>query len=326
MIKTLGYLEYGNEGYKRFIPLLIAVYMAHNKHAVRREQLAKLFWPHIACSENSTGLQLKQLSQHLYERFEATNHHVVVFDYTHLCDVIGLEPHADFAYVIEQLRPVNKKLKRLGYISKYSYQLDGKGISVSYTITEQLEPLKLYRHDKARHNLRVALCNLRKRIPIEETKHGRLTCNVLTDYQVAMQALQQGDLDTVLSLYEGCFLEGIEAILLRHNYELGSELSDWIESERQSLAWALQRALLQKALEAKAATKYVQMGQLARQAINLYSSYPSQAFVEECADLISFAEEKQQPLSQVVGYQPHQSIGLQVNPPINSSDELQKRK
>ena len=325
MIKTLGYLEYGEESYQRYVPLLIAVYLSHHK-VIRREQLAKLFWPHIASSENSLGLQLKQLSQHLYERFEATNKHIVKFEYRHLCDVIGLEPHTDFAYVIEQLRPVNKKLKKLGFISKYSYQLNSDGISVSFETTEKLEPLKLYNHDKARHNLRVALCNLRKIVPIEESKHGRLSCTVLTDYQVALQALQQGDLDTALSLYEGAFLEGIESKLLRHNFELGSSLSNWIESERQHLAWSLQQALLNKALEAKEATQYVQMGQLARQAITLYDSYPSQAFLEQCADLISLSEVKQQKPAKATGYQPHQSIAQNVHPNVNPSDELEKRK
>jgi len=143
MIKTLGYLEYEQAEreqnlFTQPVPLVIATYLAHSKRAVRRQHLVDLFWPNAGCV-NGINRQLKYLSQHLYDRFEATNNHVVNFDYTQLCDVIGLEPFNDFPYVIEQLRPLHKKLRATKFISKYSYSLDESGISISYVITEELE-------------------------------------------------------------------------------------------------------------------------------------------------------------------------------------------
>lgn len=291
MIRTLGHLEYEKLNYRRYVPLLIATYIAHSKHPVPREQLAQLFWPH-ASSDGNVSSQLTNVCQHLYERFEATNQHIIVFDYIHLCDVIAIEPFADFPYVIEQLRPLHKKLKKHGFISKYSYNLDHKGITVSYTITENLKPMKMYNHDKAKHNLRVALCNLRKMFKIEATQYGRLQTDVTTDYQLCLEALKQGELDSALSLYQGHFLVNIEDLLYTYSYELGTELANWIVSERQNLAWAIQRALLKKAHQAKADTSYTLMGQYARRAVTLYNPCPTEVFVDDCAELIDLSEEK----------------------------------
>jgi len=188
MINTLGYLEYEKLNYRRYVPLLITTYLAHSKHPVPREQLTQLFWPH-ANNEGNVPSQLNNICQHLYERFETANNHIIVCDYNHLCDVIGIEPFADFPYVIEQLRPLNKKLKKLGFINKFSYKVDHNGISVSYTITEKIEPMKIYNHDKAKHNLRVALCNIRKIFDIEATSSGRLHTSVSTDYPCSTHIL-----------------------------------------------------------------------------------------------------------------------------------------
>ena len=320
MIKTLGYLDYEHldpqQGrYTQPIPLLIATYLAHHKRAVRREHMVDLFWPNAGCV-NGINRQLKYLSQHLYDRFEATNNHVVSFSYTQLCDVIGLEPFDDFAYVIEQLRPLHKKLRATKFISKYSYSLDKQEISVSYVITEELEPLRVYNHNRAKHNLRVALCSLRKHIEVEGLEH--LSCFASTDYQVVIRSLQLGDTDTALELYDGHFLEGIEEKLEAKHFDIGSKLETWIVSERRQLAWAMQAALLSKAQQAKEATEYVQMGQYATQALNFYSSCPSDTFRESCLDLIELSHQKQKEMSEKVLVLQSLPISEPINLRLNS--------
>lgn len=302
MIKTLGYLEYEHPNseqplYTQAIPLLLGAYLAHSQRAVRREGLVELFWPNVG-SVNSINRQLKNLSEHLYDRFEATNNHIVTFIYTQLCDVIELEPFEEFPYVIEQLRPLNRKLRSLGFISKYSYSVDGSEISVTYHITEELEPMKVYRHDKAKHNLRVALCSLRKYIDVNGLE--KLSCVAMTDYQVVARSLRLGDIDTALELYDGHFLEGIEEKLEARNFDISSKLETWIVSERRQLAWAMQRALLIKAHQAREATEYVLMGQYATRALNFYSSYPSDDFLNSCVDYIELAHQKQLDMSEAV--------------------------
>jgi len=103
-------------------------------------------------------------------------------------------------------------------------------------------------------------------------------------------------------------------MLYTHSFELGTALSNWIVSERQSLAWAIQRALLQKAHQAKEDTSYTLMGQFARKAVTLYVPCPSVVFVDDCAELISLSEEKH-PTALTF----EESLTLRVTPPIKSA-------
>jgi len=71
-------------------------------------------------------------------------------------------------------------------------------------------------------------------------------------------------------------------------------------SERRQLAWAMQRALLIKAHQAREATEYVLMGQYATRALNFYSSYPSDDFLNSCVDYIDLAHQKQNETASLV--------------------------
>lgn len=259
VLHILGHPSLEGANLKRPVPLLLLAYLAVERGRHKRRELASLFWPETPLGSDMLSPLAEEIVDLLEIHYGGDAAKRVVI------------PLPRFGIQSYELDEAHSDLKRRGFVLDIT--IVDNGAAASYLLTPQFNhQLNGTLGRLARTNLRNALFKLKSIADgLVITEGQEIWTEVETDLDSFKELLSQNKLDDALTTFRP-LLEGIETRLTRSQYELGTELTLWLEGSRTTLIKHLRYACLADAKRLLEAGRTAQTKQRVVKALNIPSA------------------------------------------------------